>query len=126
MRRVRARDTKPELVVRKLLHGLGYRYRVSPREHPGKPDLAFTRRRAAVFVHGCFWHGHGCKRGARLPKANSEYWSSKIARNRARDVRVQSELQSAGWGVLTVWECELRNEPYLIARLTDFLGPPVI
>jgi len=124
MSRVRSSDTKPELLIRGLLHRLGYRYRVSPRELPGKPDLAFTRRRAAIFVHGCFWHGHDCKRGARPPKANANYWSAKIARNRERDVRVQAELRSLGWTVLILWECELGERPQLARRLTEFLGPP--
>jgi len=124
MSRVRSSDTKPELLIRGLLHRLGYRYRVSPRELPGKPDLAFTRRRAAIFVHGCFWHGHDCKRGARPPKANANYWSAKIARNRERDVRVQAELRSLGWTVLILWECELGERPQLARRLIEFLGPP--
>jgi len=124
MARVRSGDTKPELLIRKLLHGLGYRYRVSPRELPGKPDIAFTRRRAAIFVHGCFWHGHDCKRGARPPKANSAYWSAKIARNRERDAHVQAKLRALRWTVLTLWECELGDRPQLERRLTEFLGPP--
>lgn len=123
MARVRGRDTKPELIVRRLLHALGYRYRLTLSSLPGRPDIAFTRRRAAIFVHGCFWHGHDCARGARAPKANAAYWSAKIARNRARDARVTGELAALGWRSLTVWECELRDRTALRERLAAFLGP---
>jgi DNA mismatch endonuclease (patch repair protein) len=88
---------------------------------PGKPDLVFAGRRAVIFVHGCFWHGHDCKRGARMPKANAQYWSTKISRNKARDVEHIHAIRRAGWRVLTVWECEIRL-PSLMKRLTRFLG----
>lgn len=123
MRRVKGRDTSPELALRKLLTRLGYRYRLHHKDLPGKPDLALPGRKAAVFVHGCFWHGHDCKRGARQPKANADYWTAKIARNRARDARVQAELTAMGWRPLVVWECELKDAEALAARLDDHLGP---
>jgi DNA mismatch endonuclease (patch repair protein) len=122
MARVRGKDTAPELKVRRLLWRAGYRYRLHAKDLPGRPDLALPGRRAVVFVHGCFWHGHDCARGARAPKANAAYWSAKIERNRARDVRVAGELEAAGWRPLTVWECELRDEPALLDRLRGELG----
>ena len=102
MARVRARDTAPELVVRRLLHAAGYRYRLHARELPGTPDLVFRRRRIAVFVHGCFWHGHSCDRGARTPRTNTEFWRAKFARDQARDMDVAARLRSAGWTVVVV------------------------
>ena len=121
MRQVRARDTGPERIVRALLWAAGYRYRLHGKALPGKPDLVFAGRRAAVFVHGCFWHGHDCARGAREPKANGDYWRAKIARNRARDARVAGELEALGWTPLTVWECELKDREALRRRLTAAL-----
>lgn len=107
MRAVKGKDTKPELALRKALHRLGYRYRLNVRELPGKPDLVFPGRRTVIFVHGCFWHGHGCKRGRRVPKTNRAYWEDKIARNRARDRKNVAALKALGWRVITIWECEL-------------------
>lgn len=121
MRRVKGRDTGPELRVRRLLWGAGYRYRIQRKDLPGKPDIVLPGRRAAVFVHGCFWHGHDCARGARQPKANADYWKAKIARNVDRDARVQTELADAGWRPVTVWECELRDPAALEARLRETL-----
>ena len=123
MARVRQRDTAPELTLRRLLHAAGYRYRLHAKGLPGSPDLAFASRRTAVFVHGCFWHGHDCPRGARQPKANAAYWSAKIARNRARDAAAVTGLAERGWKAVTVWECELRD-PQLGERLREALGPP--
>jgi DNA mismatch endonuclease (patch repair protein) len=123
MARVGQRDTTPELIVRRLLHGLGYRYRLHASGLPGSPDLAFASRKVALFVHGCFWHGHDCARGARAPKANAAYWSAKIERNRARDAAACAALHEQGWKPVTVWECELRD-PQLAARLAEALGPP--
>ena len=117
MSRVRSRDTKPELLVRKLVHGLGYRYRLHRKDLPGKPDLVFGPRRKVILVHGCFWHGHTCPRGARQPKANADYWISKIARNVDRDARVQAELRQLGWRPVIVWECELKAPEALMTRL---------
>ncbi len=122
MRAVKSRDTRPEMAVRSLAHRLGFRFRLHRRSLPGCPDLVFVARRKAIFVNGCFWHGHDCKRGARMPKANAPYWRAKIAANRSRDARVRAELATAGWESLTVWECETRDAEALRARLLDFLS----
>ena len=123
MRRVRSADTAPEMAVRRLCHALGYRYRLHRRDLPGKPDLVFPARRKAVFVHGCFWHGHDCKRGARVPRKNRAYWLRKISRNRDRDSANCVLLARDGWDTLVIWECEI--EPgAMTERLCAFLGPP--
>ncbi|WP_332656612.1 very short patch repair endonuclease [Brevundimonas sp.] len=108
MRRVKGRDTGPELAVRRILRAAGLGYRLGGQGLPGRPDLVMKGRRAAVFVHGCFWHGHGCPRGARQPKANAAYWTGKIERNRARDAAARAALEAAGWRVVTVWECQMK------------------
>lgn len=123
MARVRSKDTGPELKLRRLLTAMGLRYRLHRRELPGSPDVAFIGRRTAVFVHGCFWHGHDCRRGARAPKQNAAYWAAKIARNRARDAEVATRLDAMGWRALVVWECELRDAAALRARLAAALPP---
>ncbi len=109
MRAVKSKDTKPELALRKALHALGYRYRLNVKNLPGKPDLVFPKHHAVIFVHGCFWHGHDCKRGARIPKSNTAYWLEKIARNKFRDKKSAAELKKLGWRVITVWECEIKS-----------------
>ena len=124
MRAVRGRDTGPERALRRLLHGLGYRFRLHRKGLPGTPDLVFPARRKAIFVHGCFWHGHDCKRGARAPKRNADYWRAKIARNVARDEAQQAALAAAGWDSLVVWECALKDEATLLRAVAAFLGPP--
>nr|WP_295226087.1 DNA mismatch endonuclease Vsr [uncultured Brevundimonas sp.] len=124
MSRVRSRDTKPELRVRRLVHGLGYRYRLHRKDLPGKPDLVFGPRRKVIMVHGCFWHGHKdlqCKL-ARAPKSRMEFWGPKLARNRERDREVRDRLIESGWEVLTLWECELGDGPALERRVKAFLG----
>jgi len=121
MRRVKGRDTGPELRVRKVLWALGARYRLHRKDLPGSPDIVLPGRRLAVFVHGCFWHGHDCARGARIPKTNRDYWTAKVGRNRARDARVQAALADAGWRVETVWECEIKDAAALEARLVTLL-----
>ncbi|HLI67814.1 MAG TPA: DNA mismatch endonuclease Vsr [Caulobacteraceae bacterium] len=123
MRRVKARDTTPERVVRRMLWRLGARYRLDRKDLPGRPDIVLAGRRLAIFVHGCFWHGHDCARGARVPKANRPYWTAKIARNRARDVETRAQLQAAGWRVEVVWECELKDAATVEQRLQDMLLP---
>ena len=123
MQAVKSHDTKPELAVRSLLHSLGYRFRLHRKDLPGCPDLVFPARRAIVFVHGCFWHGHDCARGARLPKSNAAYWAAKIERNRVRYLAQQNALAEAGWRVHVVWECQLRNPGAVLRNLTEFLGP---
>lgn len=121
MRSVKSEDTGPEILVRSMLHRLGYRYRLHDKNLPGKPDIVFTARRKVVFIHGCFWHGHSCARGARLPKSNTDYWTKKIAHNRERHGSTCERLRQAGWNVLTVWECELQNRDVLSDRLRSFL-----
>ena len=122
MSTIRGRDTKPEMLVRRHLHGLGFRYRLSPRDLPGRPDLVLRRYNVAIFVHGCFWHGHDCARGSRVPKANREYWTAKVARNVARDARAAADLAAAGWRVETIWECDLKDAAALKARLERMLS----
>jgi DNA mismatch endonuclease (patch repair protein) len=122
MRRVKGRDTGPELRVRQALTALGARYRLHRKDLPGSPDIVLPGRRLALFVHGCFWHGHDCARGARVPKANRDYWTAKVARNRARDAGVQAALGEAGWRVETLWECELNDAASLRARLEALLS----
>jgi DNA mismatch endonuclease (patch repair protein) len=109
MRRVKGRDTSPELFVRRALRAAGVGYRLGGCGLPGRPDLVMKGRRTAVFVHGCFWHGHDCARGAREPKANADYWRAKIGRNRARDIRASEALAADGWRVVTLWECDLKG-----------------
>ena len=121
MRAVKGRDTKPEMVVRRLLHRMGYRYRLHRSDLPGRPDVVFAPRRKLIFVHGCFWHGHSCKRGNRIPIANADYWRAKIARNIERYSYQLEKLVVSGWIVLTLWECELKDEKNLASRLKLFL-----
>lgn len=121
MAAIRGRDTKPELILRRLLHSLGYRYRLHVRTLPGKPDMVFSARRKVIFVHGCFWHLHADGCGARLPKSRLEYWKPKLERNRARDAKHRRTLRRQGWDVLTVWECELGDVQDLTARVIHFL-----
>ena len=115
----------PEMVVRKLLHSLGYRFRLHVKTLPGKPDIVFTRRKKAIFVHGCFWHQHedkNCKI-SRLPKSRQEYWIPKLQRNTERDKKHILLLENEGWQILVLWECELRQTEDLAHRLNHFLGP---
>jgi DNA mismatch endonuclease (patch repair protein) len=121
MRSVKGRGTQPELAVRKLIWSLGGRYRLNRADLPGKPDIVLAGRRLTVFVHGCFWHGHDCARGARIPKANREYWTAKVSRNRARDGVATNALEVTGWRVEVVWECELKDRPGLEARVRGWL-----
>ena len=121
MRQVKGRDTRPELTVRRLIWRLGGRYRLNRADLPGKPDIVLAGRRLVVFVHGCFWHGHDCARGARVPKANRDYWVDKVGRNRMRDAAARERLTALGWRVETVWECELRDAPALEARVAGWL-----
>lgn len=124
MSRIRSTNTGPELRVRRLVHALGYRFRLHRKELPGKPDLVFPRRRAVIFVHGCYWHGHGCKRGGSGAKSNESYWGPKIERNRERDQRVLAALRDAGWRTLVIWECETADQEALTGRIREFLSAP--
>jgi DNA mismatch endonuclease (patch repair protein) len=120
MARIRAKDTKPEMLVRRLVHGLGYRYRLHRRGLPGTPDLVFTPRRKVIFVHGCFWHQHTCPAG-RIPASRRDYWEVKLQRNVDRDAETQAALRADGWQVLTIWECETKDREALAERLKNFL-----
>ena len=122
MRAIKSRDTAPELFVRKIARTIAPGYRLHRKDLPGKPDLAWIGRRKAVFVNGCFWHGHDCKHGARVPKENRAYWTAKIARNRERDAEHLSKLAGVGWSALTLSECELTDENVVRGRLTEFLS----
>lgn len=122
MRAVKGRDTGPEKVVRKIAWSIAPGYRLHRADIPGKPDIAYVSRKQAIFVHGCFWHGHHCARGARAPKTNAEYWAAKIARNRARDEQVRQRLKCEGWRALVIWECELRDELAVSRKLRRFLA----
>jgi DNA mismatch endonuclease (patch repair protein) len=123
MRRIKSKDMKPELLVRRTVHGLGYRYRLHRKDLPGKPDLVFGPRKKVIFVHGCFWHGHereGCL-DARRPKSNTGYWNPKLTRNKERDAERIAALEATGWDVLVIWECETKDVKWLRSRLRTFL-----
>jgi DNA mismatch endonuclease, patch repair protein len=122
MRAVKSRDTGPEKTVRALLRGFAPHYRLNRRDLPGSPDIAYIGRKRVIFVHGCFWHGHDCPRGARAPKANADYWRAKIARNRARDEKNLAALAVRGFRALIVWECELKDRAATEDRLRAFLA----
>jgi len=121
MARVKSKNTSPERAVRRILTRLGARYRLHRKDLPGNPDIVMPGRKLAIFVHGCFWHGHDCARGARVPKVNRDYWLAKVARNKARDERTRHALSLDGWTVETIWECELKDEAGLTARLAKRL-----
>ena len=117
----KGKNTKPEMVVRRLVHGMGYRYRLHRKDLPGKPDLVFGPRRKVIFVHGCFWHGHACPAGSKTITVREGYWTEKRCRNHDRDARAECDLTAAGWGVKVVWECDLRDVEAIAPRLRDFL-----
>ncbi|MGA9865545.1 MAG: DNA mismatch endonuclease Vsr [Acetobacteraceae bacterium] len=125
MAMIRDRDTKPEMIVRRLVHGLGYRYRLGGAGLPGRPDLVFPSRRSVIMVHGCFWHHHAdphCRLG-RVPKSRLDFWLPKLERNRLRDMDNEARLENGKWRALTIWECELRNLDMVTERVLGFLGP---
>lgn len=122
MRAVPSRNTRPEILVRRMAHSLGFRFRLHRPNLPGKPDIAFPAQQKAIFVHGCFWHQHkGCKR-ATVPKSNRGFWRLKLARNVARDAMQLAAIRKRGWRALVVWECEIKNERRLAAKMRRFLG----
>ena len=121
MGRVRSKDTKPELLVRRLVHRMGFRYRLHRRDLPGNPDLVFPKRGKIIFVHGCFWHRHGTCKYTRWPKSRLEFWKPKLEANRRRDVANQRVLRRLGWKLLIVWECQLDSVEVLRSRLRAFL-----
>lgn len=122
MQNVKTKNTAPEIKLRSLLHKNGFRFRVNRKDLPGKPDIVLPKYRAVIFVHGCFWHGHDCPRGQR-PQTNADFWNQKIDRNVIRDKSDVSLLESLGWRVLIVWECEIKkkNEAVLLSRVKEFL-----
>lgn len=122
MQNVKTKNTAPEIKLRSLLHKNGFRFRVNRKDLPGKPDIVLPKYRAVIFVHGCFWHGHDCPRGQR-PQTNADFWNQKIGRNVIRDKSDVSLLESLGWRVLIVWECEIKkkNEAVLLSRVKEFL-----
>jgi len=117
MRAVKSQNTRPELLVRKMLRGIAPGYRLHRADLPGRPDIVYGGRKLAIFVHGCFWHGHDCRRGARMPKSNSDYWRAKIGGNRARDASALQALRAMGWRTVVVYECALRDPDALRTRL---------
>ena len=122
MSNIRGRDTKPEMLVRRHLHGLGFRYRLSPRDLPGRPDLVLPRHKVAIFVHGCFWHGHDGCRFATVPATRTEFWTAKISANKARDAAAEDKLRTLGWRLAIVWECALRlDQSRTLQQLADFI-----
>lgn len=120
MKRIRGKNTAPELSVRKLVYSLGYRYRLHVKALPGKPDIVFLGRKKVIFVHGCFWHGHNCKKG-KPPKSHLNYWLPKLKENRHRDARNQKLLASSGWKFLVIWQCQIRNPTTLKKKIVAFL-----
>ncbi|MGA3262690.1 MAG: DNA mismatch endonuclease Vsr [Terracidiphilus sp.] len=121
MRAIRSKNTLPELAVRSLVHKLGYRFRLHRSELPGKPDLVFPARHKVIFVHGCFWHSHGCKSGL-IPKSNRDFWLPKLRRNKTRDRKNLKALALQGWDALEIWQCELKDNRTLGLRVKRFLG----
>ncbi len=120
MSRIRNADTKPEMIVRRLVHGMGYSYRLHARDLPGNPDLAFRPRKKVIFVHGCFWHQHGC-RHYRQPRTKREFWEPKLAKNKERDAEVRRQFRKLGWRVMVVWECQVKKETVVRNRVKRFL-----
>jgi DNA mismatch endonuclease (patch repair protein) len=123
MAKIGGKDTAPEMIVRRIVHALGFRFRLHRKDLPGTPDLVFPRHKKIVLVHGCYWHGHECKIG-RLPKSNVAFWTAKIVKNRARDERNLAELAQLGWRALVVWQCETRRPADLRKAVAAFLGTP--
>lgn len=122
MRGIKSKDTAPEMIVRRLVYSLGFRYRLHRKDLPGKPDLVFQSRKKIIFVHGCYWHQHlGCK-AASIPKSNQKFWIPKLKKNAERDASQLKQLAAMGWGVLTVWECETKNTELLVKSIDEFLN----
>jgi DNA mismatch endonuclease (patch repair protein) len=119
MKSVRSRDTGPELTVRRLLHRMGFRFSLHRKDLPGRPDIVLVKHKAVIFVHGCFWHGHGCAKG-RLPKSRLDFWGPKIERNRNRDAESVKILKAKGWRVLTIWQCQTKSIDHLRTKLAGF------
>jgi DNA mismatch endonuclease (patch repair protein) len=123
MSRIKGKDTKPERLVRSLLHRMGFRFRLHVAGLPGKPDIVLVRHRKVVFVNGCFWHGHGACRKRNMPKTNKTFWIQKISKNKKRDELARRQLRKQGWRILTIWECETRDVEKAVFRLCLFMKP---
>ncbi|MER8728884.1 very short patch repair endonuclease [Mesorhizobium sp. M1227] len=122
MAQIKRSDTRPEKIVRSLLHSLGYRFRIQLKGVPGRPDVAFPKRRVVIMIHGCFWHAHGCPL-SNTPKTRIEFWANKFRANKERDARLQTAAEAAGWRCVTIWECETHDRKALVQRLQGELGP---
>jgi DNA mismatch endonuclease, patch repair protein len=122
MSRIRSKNTSPEWMVRRIVHGMGYRYRLHVKQLPGRPDLVFSRLKKIIDVRGCFWHQHNGCIDSHIPKSRTEYWKPKLTRNRRRDKSNEKELKSLGWQVLTLWECEIMDIPSTVKRVSKFLN----
>ncbi len=121
MRRIRSKDTSPELTVRRIVHALGFRYRLHGKRLPGCPDLVFSSRKKAIFVHGCFWHQHKNCIDGRVPKSRTEYWQAKLSANKERDVQNRKKLKAMGWSSLIIWECQMADEDRVAGKVEQFL-----
>jgi DNA mismatch endonuclease (patch repair protein) len=121
MSAIKGRNTKPEMIMRRMVHAMGYRYRLHVRRLPGQPDLVFPKRKKVIFIHGCFWHRHICKQGRPLPATRAEFWQKKLNENKQRDRRIQKELRALGWDVLVVWECWVNKPDMMQSRIRHFL-----
>lgn len=121
MSKVRGKNTTPEIAVRRMLHAMGYRFRLHIGTLPGRPDIVFRKRKKVIFVHGCYWHGHNCSKG-RLSKSNVDFWAEKIDKNKLRDIDNLQRLEEQGWESFTVWQCEIKEAEKLKAKLRDFLS----
>ncbi len=124
MSKIKGKNTKPEMVIRRLVHAMGYRYRLHRKDLPGTPDLVFPKYRKIIFVHGCYWHRHDCPYGKVRAKTNAEFWENKIQSNVARDLRYQAELKALGWEVLLIWECWIKEPEMLESTIRNFLSEP--
>jgi DNA mismatch endonuclease, patch repair protein len=122
MTRVKSKDTKPEMTIRRLVHAMGYRFRLHRSDLPGKPDLTFPKFRKVIFVHGCFWHGHSCKAGKNRPASNKSYWIPKLERNMQRDIENRKKLKELGWQSLVIWECQIKDIDKMQTVVRKFLG----
>ena len=125
MRSVRSKNTRPEILVRRMLHASGFRYRLHQKELPGKPDIVMPKHRTVIFVNGCFWHGHTCKKGTTMPKTHAAFWQEKISANKQRDKKNRSELRKRDWRVIIVWECETKQQESLSKILSERLRSPL-
>lgn len=121
MQKVGSKNTLPEKRIRSIIHKLGYRFRIHYSLLPGKPDIAFPRKKKVIFVHGCFWHGHSCRAGQNRPKTNESYWENKLSRTKVRDENNVHTLKEIGWDVLIIWECEIRDKELLVKRIMQYL-----